>query len=120
MEKIKLLFKCIIYGFIWVVIAAIVAFIIKKNTSITFEDGFFVIGIVLVISGFFSSMGGDSIWEVNFLGQGISASYSNYSNLEVKRREKTSSNLKRSISFGISGITLIVGGLITMFIGYII
>lgn len=120
--KGKILLKYGLYSLIWVTILGIIAIIIKKSSTLNFKDIVFVEGILLIIVGFFSSMGGETTGSVNLLGQGIGSFYSNYANLEFarKERERLGNNIKKTLTFGTSGITFIIGGLITMLIGYLI
>ena len=122
MKKVMALLRYGLYILLWAIIAGVIALIISNNSTLIYKDAIFIEGILLIIVGFFSSMRGISISSINLIGQDTGSSYNNYTNLEAARREqeKPVNKLKKNLSIGVSYITLIIGGLITMLIGCLI
>ena len=122
MKKVMALLRYGLYILIWNIIAGFIALIISNNSTLIYKDAIFIEGILLIIVGFFSSMRGTPISSINLIGQDTGSSYNNYTNLEAARREqeKPVNKLKKNLSIGVSYITLIIGGLITMLIGCLI
>ncbi|MDU3723132.1 MAG: hypothetical protein E7G24_08025 [Clostridium celatum] len=122
MKKVMALLRYGLYILLWAIIAGVIALIISNNSTLIYKDAIFIEGILLIIVGFFSSMRGTPISSINLIGQDTGSSYNNYTNLEAARREqeKPVNKLKKNLSIGVSYITLIIGGLITMLIGCLI
>lgn len=117
--NIKLLIKYTLWGVIWAVAFIILGFIIKKFSTFSLKDILFVEGILLVIFGAASCIGGNPLGlSIQALGQ-PNAQYAAYANLEVTRmeREKLSKfNFKTAFNL----ISLVLAGLICIIINFII
>lgn len=121
-KRIRDLLKYSFCTILWIIIAVIGALIISKYFHLSYKDTIFIGGIVLNIIGFFSSMEGASERKINLIGQGLGAAYNKYTNIQVtkKDQEEFGDNFKKNVVGHINDVTLIIAGLITMFVGYLI
>ena len=123
MEKsiLKTIGKCVIFGIIWGIVLFGVALIITNFKDYELRDVLFVEGIIFVVGGVLSSIGGNPMGlSMQGLGQN-NAQYIANANLEVSKMEKDkSNNIKTTISAGLSTVSLIIGGLLVIAINFII
>lgn len=113
-NRINLVIKSLLWGIAWLGVAALIGFIITKVTSYkNFENILFIEGIILVFVGIFASISGDPMGlSMQGFGQN-SAQYAANANLEVTKMEREKSNRKLDVSFAVSTFSLILGGLFT-------
>ena len=123
MEKsiLKAIGKCVIFGIIWGIVLFGVALIITNFKDYELRDVLFVEGIIFVVGGVLSSIGGNPMGlSMQGLGQN-NAQYIANANLEVSKMEKDkTNNIKTTISAGLSTVSLIIGGLLVIAINFII
>ena len=123
MEKsiLKTIGKCVIFGIIWGIVVFGVALIITNFKDYELRDVLFVEGIIFVVGGVLSSIGGNPMGlSMQGLGQN-NAQYIANANLEVSKMEKDkTNNIKTTISAGLSTVSLIIGGLWVIAINFII
>ena len=123
MEKsiLKTIGKCVIFGIIWGIVLFGVALIITNFKDYELRDVLFVEGIIFVVGGVLSSIGGNPMGlSMQGLGQN-NAQYIANANLEVSKMEKDkTNNIKSTISAGLSTVSLIIGGLLVIAINFII
>ena len=123
MEKsiLKTIGKCVIFGIIWGIVLFGVALIITNFKDYALRDVLFVEGIIFVVGGVLSSIGGNPMGlSMQGLGQN-NAQYIANANLEVSKMEKDkTNNIKTTISAGLSTVSLIIGGLLVIAINFII
>lgn len=110
-----------IFGIIWGIVLFGVALIITNFKDYELRDVLFVEGIIFVIGGVLSSIGGNPMGlSMQGLGQN-NAQYIANANLEVSKMEKDkTNNIKTTISAGLSTVSLIIGGLLVIAINFII
>ena len=103
MEKsiLKTIGKCVIFGIIWGIVLFGVALIITNFKDYELRDVLFVEGIIFVVGGVLSSIGGNPMGlSMQGLGQN-NAQYIANANLEVSKMEKDkTNNIKTTISAG--------------------
>ena len=123
MEKsiLKTIGKCVLFGIIWGIVLFGVALIITNFKDYELRDVLFVEGIIFVVGGVLSSIGGNPMGlSMQGLGQN-NAQYIANANLEVSKMEKDkTNNIKTTISAGLSTVSLIIGGLLVIAINFII
>lgn len=123
MEKsiLKTIGKCVIFGIIWGIVLFGVALIITNFKDYELRDVLFVEGIIFVVGGVLSSIGGNPMGlSMQGLGEN-NAQYIANANLEVSKMEKDkTNNIKTTISAGLSTVSLIIGGLLVIAINFII
>ena len=123
MEKsiLKTIGKCVIFGIIWGIVLFGVALIITNFKDYELRDVLFVEGIIFVIGGVLSYIGGNPM-GLSMQGRGQNnAQYIANANLEVSKMEKDkTNNIKTTISAGLSTVSLIIGGLLVIAINFII
>ena len=123
MEKsiLKTIGKCVIFGIIWGIVLFGVALIITNFKDYELRDVLFVEGIIFVVGGVLSSIGGNPMGlSMQGLGQN-NAQYIANANLEVSKMEKDkTNNIKTTISAGLSTVSLIIGGRLVIAINFII
>lgn len=120
-NRINLVIKSLLWGIAWLGVAALIGFIITKVTPYkNFENILFIEGIILVFVGIFASISGDPMGlSMQGLGQN-SAQYAAIANLETTKREKEKSNRKLNVSIAVSTFSLILGGLFSAGLTFII
>lgn len=122
--KIKLFLKFVLFGVIWALISASIGLLISEFMDYNFRDVFFVEGMVLIIIGIFSSIGGKltglPLQLKSSNPQYVTNGYLQMKDIEKKEKKNNSDVRKINISIGISGIALIVGGVICMIINFVI
>lgn len=120
-NRIKLVIKSFLWGTAWLIAAVLIGFIITKVTPYkNFENILFIEGIILVFVGIFASISGDPIaLSMQGLGQN-SAQYVANANLEVTKMEREKSNRKLDVSLAVSTFSLILGGLFSAGVTFII
>ena len=120
-ERVLTLTKSLVWGLIWLIIASIVGFILTKfMTSRSFQDILFIEGLVLIFAGIFASNSGDPRGvSMQGLGQN-NAQYINNANLEVARMEKEKVHIKTDIKFALSTFSLVIGGILSVALTFII
>ena len=108
MEKsiLKTIGKCVIFGIIWGIVLFGVALIITNFKDYELRDVLFVEGIIFVVGGVLSSIGGNPMGlSMQGLGQN-NAQYIANANLEVSKMEKDkTNNIKTTISAGLSTVS---------------
>lgn len=120
-NRINLVIKSLLWGIAWLGVAALIGFIITKVTPYkNFENILFIEGIILVFVGIFASISGDPMGlSMQELGQN-SAQYSASANLEVTKMEREKSNRKLDVALAVSTFSLILGGLFSAGVTFII
>ncbi len=120
-ERVLTLTKSLVWGLVWLIIASIVGFILTKfMTSRSFQDILFIEGLVLIFAGIFASISGDPRGvSMQGLGQN-NAQYINNANLEVARMEKEKVHIKTDIKFALSTFSLVIGGILSVALTFII
>lgn len=117
--SIKNVIKCVFFGVIWSILIVIISVIITEFKEYIFNDVIFVQGMILIVVGLLSSMGGNPM-GLSIEGIGSqSAQYITNANLEVTKYEKERLNIKTTITIGLSGASLVVGGLLSIIISFI-
>ena len=111
----------VLFGIIWGIVLFGVALIITNFKDYELRDVLFVEGIIFVVGGVLSSIGGNPMGlSMQGLGQN-NAQYIANANLEVSKMEKDkTNNIKTTISAGLSTVSLIIGGLLVIAINFII
>ena len=120
-ERVYLAIKSIVWGFVWLALAALVGFIITKVTSNkSFENALFIEGLIMIFVGIATSISGDPMGtSLQALGEN-NAQYMAIANLEVSKMEKKKSNVKRNIAFALSTFSLLIGGILSVIVTFII
>lgn len=120
-NRINLVIKSLLWGIVWLGLAALIGFIITKVTSYkNFENVLFIEGVILVFVGIFASISGDPM-ALSMQGAGQNGGqYATNANLEITKMEREKSNRKLNISLAISTFSLILGGLFSAGITFII
>ncbi|WP_291651229.1 hypothetical protein [Clostridium sp.] len=120
-NRINLVIKSFLWGIAWLGVAALIGFIITKVTAYkNFENILFIEGIILVFVGIFASISGDPMGlSMQGLGQN-SAQYSASANLEVTKMEREKSNTKLDVALAVSTFSLILGGVFSAGLTFII
>lgn len=120
-ERISLVIKSIIWGLGWFVLAALIGFIIiKLAPNKNFKDILFIEGLILIFVGIFASISGDPMGlSMQGLGQS-NAQYITNANLEVSKIAKQKANVKINIAFALSTFSLLIGGILSAVITFII
>ena len=119
---IKKISKCIILSVIISIIFILIGFIIVKYKNYNLKDVLFIEGILLVVLGFISSIGGNPMGaSIQSIGQS-NAQYRSNINLEISRieKERTKDTLKNIISIGLSTVSLVISGAICVIIAFFI
>ncbi|MEG0295145.1 MAG: hypothetical protein RR620_00420 [Clostridium sp.] len=118
----KSLIKCITWGIIWAVILFVVAAILVETKNYLLKDVLFIEGIIFVMIGVFASIGGDPMGlTLQSMGQS-NTQYTATANLEAAKTEegKTKTRLKTTISSSVNSISLIIAGIVTILINFLI
>ena len=120
-NRINLVIKSFLWGIAWFGVAVLIGFIITKVTPYkNFENILFIEGIILVFVGIFASISGDPMGlSMQGLGQN-SAQYSASANLEVTKMEREKSNRKLDVALAVSTFSLILGGVFSAGLTFII
>lgn len=115
-------FRYLIFTIIWTLLALIISFVIGKITTFNLNDILFIIGLLFVIIGGMSSLGGDSR-GLSLQGLGSNnVQQVNNANLEINKmiNEKSSYSINNEILLSLSNGTLIFGGILTILISLIV
>lgn len=117
---VNILVKSIIWGLVWLGLAALIGFIITKIfPDKSFENILFIEGLVLVFGGIFASISGDPMGlSMQGLGQ-TNAQYIANANLEVAKMEKEKSGAKIDIGFSLSTFSLLIGGILSVIVTFL-
>ena len=120
-ERISLLIKSIIWGVIWLGVASLVGLLITKFTNYkSFENVLFIEGLIMIFIGIATSISGDPMGiSLQGLGQN-NAQYINNANLEISKMEKQRVTVKRNIAFALSTFSLLIGGILSAGITFLI
>lgn len=120
-SQIKSLIKCVVWGIIWSIILVLIGLGIVNFTTHNLKDVLFVEGIILVILGVSSFLGGNPTGlSLQGLGQ-TNAQYIANANLEVTRMEKEkTTTIKNNFKTSINTVSLVMGGIICIIINFII
>ncbi|WP_195988365.1 hypothetical protein [Clostridium sp. D53t1_180928_C8] len=118
---LKPIWKCAIFGIVWAILLFGVALIITNFKDYTLKDVLFIEGIVLIMVGVLSSLGGNPMGlSMQGFGQN-NAQYIANANLEVTKLEKDkTSNIKTTVSIGLSTVSLVIGGVLAIILNFII
>lgn len=118
---LKSLEKCILWGVIWSIILFIIANILVNLKGFLLKDVLFIEGIIFIMLGIFSCIGGNPMGlSLQSLGQN-NAQYNTNANLEVSKMENSNKyKLKNTISISTSSVSLILAGAVCVLINYII
>ena len=123
MEKsiLKTIGKCVIFGIIWGIVLFGVALIITNFKDYELRDVLFVEGIIFVVGGVLSSIGGNPMGlSMQGLGQN-NAQYIANANLQVTKMEKDKAKIiKTTVAVGLSTVSLVIGGVLIIVINFII
>jgi predicted membrane protein len=120
--QIKSLIKCVIWGGIWPIILVLIGLLIVNFTTYNLKDVLFIEGIILVILGGLSLVGGNPLGlSLQAMGQN-SAQYVANANLEVTKmeKEKNTNRIKSNLRTSINMVSLIIGGVICIVINFIL
>lgn len=116
---VKRLLKCGLFGLLWFIILVILALLIVNFKKYNFNDVLFVEGMILVVIGVLSSLGGNPMGlSLQSLGQ-MNSQYVANANLEVSKREKSRASLKTTLSISLSMAAFVIGGLISILASFI-
>lgn len=116
-ERISLLIKSIIWGVVWLGLAALIG---KVTSYKDFESVLFIEGLILIFVGIFASISGDPMGlSLQGLGQS-NAQYIANANLEVSKMSKEKVSGKINIGFALSTFSLVIGGILSAVITFII
>ncbi len=120
-ERVYLAIKSIVWGVVWLALAVLVGFLITKVTSNkSFENALFIEGLIMIFVGISTSISGDPMGaSLQALGEN-NAQYMAIANLEVSKMEKKKSNVKRNIAFALSTFSLLIGGILSVILTFII
>lgn len=120
-SQISSLIKCVVWGIIWSIILVLIGLGIVHFTTYNLKDILFIEGIILVILGVSSFLGGNPTGlSLQGLGQ-TNAQYIANANLEVTKMEKEKTNtIKNNFKTSISTVSLVIGGIICIIINFII
>lgn len=120
-SQISSLIKCVVWGIIWSIILVLIGLGIVHFTTYNLKDILFIEGIILVILGVSSFLGGNPTGlSLQGLGQ-TNAQYIANANLEVTKMEKEKTNtIKNNFKTNISTVSLVIGGIICIIINFII
>lgn len=118
---LKTIVKCAVFGIIWAIILFGIALLITKVKGYELKDVLFIEGMLIVVAGVLSSVGGNPMGlSMQGLGQQNSQYIAN-ANLEVTRMEKDKTkNIKSTIRMGLSTFSLVFGGVLIIVINFII
>lgn len=118
----KVITRCIIWGVVWAIIFIILGFIIVKFSDFNLKDVLFIEGIVLVILGASSCIGGNPLGlSIQAMAQS-NAQYAANANLEITRMEKEKNNRTSNLSLrsAFNLVSLVFAGIICIIINYLI
>lgn len=120
-NRLGSLLKSLLWGIGWFLLAIVIGFLITKITLYkSFESVVFIEGLILIFVGIFTSISGNPMGiSMQGLGQNNSQFISN-ANLEVARIENDKSDRKLDILFAVSTLALVVGGVLSIGVAYII
>lgn len=120
-KRLVILLKSLIWGLMWLIIASLIGFIINSSmSSRSFQDILFIEGLLLIFIGIFASISGDPRGvSMQGLGQN-NAQYINNANLEVSRMEQEKVHIKTDIKFALSTFSLVIGGILSVVVTFII
>ena len=120
-ERVSLLIKSKIWGVVWLGLAALIGLIITKVTSYKdYESVLFIEGLILIFVGIFASISGDPMGlSLQGLGQS-NAQYIANANLEVSKMSREKVSGKIDIGFALSTLSLVIGGILSAAITFII
>ena len=110
-SQVKLFFKSIVWGIVWAGLLVLIGLVVTNITKYNFKDVIFSEGMIVVLLGVFSSIGGNPL-GLSFQAMGQNNSqYVSKANLEISKMEKDKigDSNKTNIKFGFSTISLIIG-----------
>lgn len=118
---LKTIVKCVIFGVIWAIILFGVALVITNFKGYELKNILFIEGIIFVMIGILSSIGGNPMGlSMQGLGQS-NAQYIANGNLEVAKMEKDKTkSVKTTVSIGLSTVSLVIGGILVITLNFII
>ena len=118
---LKTIGKCVIFGVIWAIILFGVALVIANFKGYELKNILFIEGIIFVMIGILSSIGGNPMGlSMQGLGQS-NAQYIANGNLEVAKMEKDKTkSVKTTVSIGLSTVSLVIGGVLVITLNFII
>ena len=118
---LKTIVKCVIFGVIWAIILFGVALVIANFKGYELKNILFIEGIIFVMIGILSSIGGNPMGlSMQGLGQS-NAQYIANGNLEVAKMEKDKTkSVKTTVSIGLSTVSLVIGGVLVITLNFII
>lgn len=94
--------------------------LVKKDMFKEIESALFFEGMISIIIGLFSAMSGNPS-GLSLQGSGSSnAGYISHVNIETTKHEREKVKVPKDFSMGVSSLTLILGGLITVVVSYIL
>ncbi|MPQ43916.1 hypothetical protein [Clostridium tarantellae] len=120
--KTKTLIKCILFGILWFILLFIIALIILKLTNYALNDILFIEGILFIIIGVLSSLGGNTMsLSLQSMGE-TNSQYISNANLEITKleKEKTKGTLKNFFSTSISMLSFVIAGILCIVVNFII
>lgn len=121
-KNFMLLLKLILCGLIWFAFSIGIGVLLINIFNFDFKDIIFVEGILLILIGIFSAIGGNAIGaSIQGFGQ-VNAQYIANANLEIikENQSKTSDIMKTTISIGFSTVSLIIGGILSIILTFIV
>ena len=120
MNSFKPIFKCVFFGLIWTLVSFCIALGIKSFTAYNLQDILFVEGMILIGLAILSSVSGNSNGlSLSGLGQS-NAQYVMSANLEVTKKERSINNLKADFKMGLSSMALVLGGVFSIVLNFLV
>ncbi|MGL5086168.1 MAG: hypothetical protein ACRC68_10725 [Clostridium sp.] len=114
------LIKIVVFGLFWSVIGFLLASLLVNRTSYNLKDILFIEGILLVAISVLSSLG-DNSTGLSLNGMGMNnPSLKASVNLEITRKEREINPIKQTLLFGLSSLSLIIGGLLLILLNFVI
>lgn len=120
-RSLKVLGKALLISILFVAILFGLGVLIKNNKGYELRDVIFVEGIIALIIGALSSIGGRSMGlAMNALGQS-NAQYQSTASIEITKREDEKFGFRKvSIDLSLSNFSLLISGFILVILNYII
>ena len=118
---LKILRKVLLTSILFAAILFGLGVLIKNNNGYELRDVIFVEGIIALIIGALSSIGGRSMGlAINGIGRS-NAQYQSTANIEITKRENEKFGFgKVSIDLSLSNFSLLISGFILVILNYII
>lgn len=118
---LKILGKVLLISILFVAVLFGLGVLIKNNKGYELRDVIFVEGLIALIIGALSSIGGRPMGlAMNSLGQS-NAQYQSTANIEITKKENEKFGFRKvSIDLSLSNFSLLISGVILVILNYII